>query len=452
MIKQWVRYSLLITLLLLSACQPGGAASLTQVNPTLIASPSLPRESTLVAQLSRVPDPTPIVRTAEITAINGTATQRIHTQDTWSMARVGQALSAGNQVRTEDQSRATIDFTNGTLTRLGPNTLLTITELSGTDQEPIARLRLLVGEVFVLISRSLGNGKLEIQTPVGIAAVRGTYMGVRVTADNRVVITCLETKSSCRVENDEGRVELQSGQQTEILADDQPPTPPHAIEQSEVNNWLAENPEAESVINEDEDGDGYRVADGDCNDSDAAVYPNADDPANDGLDQNCDGVDATQPDEDGDGYTVFGGDCDDLDPNVNPVAEDVADDGLDQNCDGLSESSTRAADPDEDGDSYAASVDCNDSDPVIHPDGNEVLNDGLDQDCNGEDETTNGVDDPDEDGDGYAVSVDCNDNDPNLNPGTVDIAGDGVDQNCDGYDEPLEIGRASCRERVWRYV
>ena len=44
-------------------------------------------------------------------------------------------------------------------------------------------------------------------------------------------------------------------------------------------------------------------------------------------------------DNDGDGYTVADGDCNDLDFNINPSAFEIQDDGIDQNCDGTDSSS-----------------------------------------------------------------------------------------------------------------
>lgn len=50
---------------------------------------------------------------------------------------------------------------------------------------------------------------------------------------------------------------------------------------------------ADSSAYVDADGDGYTPTDGDCNDDDAAVHPDATETAGDGTDSNCDGADDT---------------------------------------------------------------------------------------------------------------------------------------------------------------
>ena len=44
--------------------------------------------------------------------------------------------------------------------------------------------------------------------------------------------------------------------------------------------------------------------------------------------------DSPVTDDDGDGFTVEDGDCDDADDGVNPGAYDVPDNGIDEDCDG----------------------------------------------------------------------------------------------------------------------
>ena len=199
----------------------------------------------------------------------------------------------------------------------------------------------------------------------------------------------------------------------------------------------------------DADGDGVAGCGGDCDETDAAVYPGAPDPQCDGLDTNC-AADPAEVDDDGDGwldcvgYTGSvagisgGGDCDDTDPVLN--LDNVDGDAWDT-CDG----------------------DCDDTDNVVFPGNGDAPCDGLDTDC---------ILDPlevDDDGDGYVecqpwtgadaaivAGGDCDDGDPTALP--IDLDGDGVaacsgdcddtdpavfpgqpDLSCDGVDSDCEV-------------
>jgi hypothetical protein len=98
----------------------------------------------------------------------------------------------------------------------------------------------------------------------------------------------------------------------------------------------------------DHDGDGYSEDQGDCDDTDATVFPHAEEVCADEIDQDCSGdPNDGQMDADGDGYLdpacTGGDDCDDSDPNVNPGAEDVCD-GQDNDCDGYIDEDTLVVD------------------------------------------------------------------------------------------------------------
>jgi hypothetical protein len=89
----------------------------------------------------------------------------------------------------------------------------------------------------------------------------------------------------------------------------------------------------------DGDGDGVAPVDGDCDDTDPAVLPGADELC-DGLDTDCDGaLPDGERDFDGDGALACEDDCDDGDASVGPqMVEDDAescDDELDNDCDEL---------------------------------------------------------------------------------------------------------------------
>ena len=270
----------------------------------------------------------------------------------------------------------------------------------------------------------------------------------------------------------------------------------------------------------DEDGDGYGsqaqescgggeglvAQDGDCDDLDPNVYPDAIEQC-DGIDNDCDdSIDEEvksiyYADVDGDefgnaeeqytlctpeeGMVEQAGDCDDLDTNINPDALEFCD-YIDNNCDGaIDESTAQDAQDfavDVDGDGYGHTTqtqrscflelglslnneDCDDTNSDISPDAQEEC-DGIDNNCDGAIDESSAIDASswyeDSDGDGFgntsvitlactvplgsvADNTDCDDNNSDIFPGATEIC-DEQDNDCDQLidsDDPSVIAEGT---------
>ncbi len=176
------------------------------------------------------------------------------------------------------------------------------------------------------------------------------------------------------------------------------------------------------------------------------------------------------------GYTDDDGDCDDTEAAVNPDATETCD-GVDNDCDGLTDdadssvSGTTTWYYDADGDGWAdprsttsacdppsgylaagTAADCDDTEAAVNPDATEIC-DGVDNDCDGDPDEDDATDAStwyaDSDGDGYGDaattttacdepsgysgdSSDCDDTDSGTNPSASETWYDGVDSDCGG--------------------
>ena len=242
---------------------------------------------------------------------------------------------------------------------------------------------------------------------------------------------------------------------------------------------------------------------GDCDDSNAAVNPDAEESCN-GVDDDCEGtvdegaVDASTfyADADGDGYgnaadstaacsqpagyVLDSSDCDDLASSIYPGAPETCN-GMDDDCDGstdedATDASTYYQDSDGDGygDPYSSvqacdqppayvgnAADCDDGNASVNPDAEESCN-GADDDCDStidEDAVDASTFYADADGDGFGDTgsmtqacsqpdgyvsndFDCDDTRSGVNPSAAEVC-NGLDDNCDGFTDEDAIDKTT---------
>jgi hypothetical protein len=182
-------------------------------------------------------DPTPQpsgARTATIREIVNQVLSRITETHSESSATVGQVIRVGGTVQTLADGKARVDLSEGTIVRLAPQTIFTVTQLNQDSSNPLTRLRLLAGKIWVI----LNGGTLDVDTPVGAASVRGSLMSVAYNPSLGIaIITCLE--GTCAVTVNGVTIVLHDHQQTNtgnmIII---------KISDKELLDWSANNPES----------------------------------------------------------------------------------------------------------------------------------------------------------------------------------------------------------------
>ncbi len=202
-----------------------------------------------------------------------------------------------------------------------------------------------------------------------------------------------------------------------------------------------------SSIFDDNDGDGYSATEGDCDDTNPDIGPDAEEIWYDGFDQNCDNADDFDADGDGDIGGPNGVDCDDTNAALNSYDEDG--DGFstcEDDCDDTEPAASPGAAPlesdggcylDLDDDGYGSNIeselfdmgtDCNDSETGLNPGAEEIWYNDVDENCDGNDTDQDGDGDSHEDHGGG----DCNDQDDSISSQLEEVGGNGIDENCDG--------------------
>lgn len=129
-------------------------------------------------------------------------------------AKIGDRLRTGDLVSTSSNTRAALRFTDdGSVLRLNPDSRVQLT--SANESGVVVRtLRMEFGELWVRANRRDGT-HLRVQTPAGVAAVKGTEFLVRV--DREGVTTVITLEGVVEFFNARGTVDLTAGRK--VVAD-----------------------------------------------------------------------------------------------------------------------------------------------------------------------------------------------------------------------------------------
>ena len=236
-------FLLMLVFVTLVACGlfPAGVARPTPTSPA----PAAPAPSD-TPFFAPVPPPEAFARIPEL---QGGVKAKQPTDSDFLDAFVGMVLPSLSQVRTLADGRARLDLSTGTIVRVTPNSSFTIAVKNPDPQNLWVRFQLSIGQLFVILK----GGSVEVETPSGVATVRGSFMSVFIdqkTGD--ALVQCLE--GVCQLVTRAGAFSLSTGRTARMRFSPQgaAPLPPlfDVLTESDLQLWLQINPEANQVRDE----------------------------------------------------------------------------------------------------------------------------------------------------------------------------------------------------------
>ena len=179
---------------------------------------------------------------AKLSELAGIVEVRNNAQDKFNQVNDGYILKAIQQLQTKEESRARLDLSTGSIVRLGQRTIFSIDKPAADSSGVLSRIELQAGRVWVV----LNGGSLDVNTPGGLASVRGSYMSVWVeTPSNRITVCCLE--GYCTFKNSAGTIEMTAGQK--IVSSDPNIVPTIVgMDQTDFQTWINNSPESIPVV------------------------------------------------------------------------------------------------------------------------------------------------------------------------------------------------------------
>jgi len=206
--------------------------------PATTAAPATPPTLTPTASIGQV----------TVAEVQNDVTARGSSGESFVAATVGYRLGQGGEAKTGDDSKARLDFSDGTILRLGSNTSFAVQSLAPSDGGSLlTRLKMEAGKIWA----SLTGGALDVETPVGVASVRGSFAVITYelrdpvsSSDDILIVDCIE--GHCHIQGlntdqDFGSLErviiTGAGQVTFIK-----------LTGSAVDEFLSNNPESTRVV------------------------------------------------------------------------------------------------------------------------------------------------------------------------------------------------------------
>jgi len=217
---------------LLSGLLLGLAGCLGTTSPSLTKMP-LP-SATAIHATEAPPSPTPIPRSATVKSVTGVVEIRASAEATFAPATAGQQMLTGDELKTGSDGQAVMVLDDGTGIVVAADSSFSLSTLEGTHDNPITRFFLNLGQVFTIGPSDFNpDAVYEIETPRGVATIRGTMLGVRFDLETGGQFNCLI--GQCAVALEDIQVDLPAG--TQVSVNDQGISAVTDMDSTQILEW-----------------------------------------------------------------------------------------------------------------------------------------------------------------------------------------------------------------------
>jgi hypothetical protein len=172
----------------------------------------------------------------------GVVEARTSGQDPYQPVSNGFMLDAKMLLQTKEESRVRLDLSSGSIVRLGQSTIFSLKSQEASSEGVLSKIELQIGKLWIVLK----GGSLDVNTPAGLASVRGSYMCVYVDPITKgITVCCLE--GACSYSNAAGVVQMTYGQK--INSSDTNIVPPiEKMDQADFQAWLDNSPESAPIV------------------------------------------------------------------------------------------------------------------------------------------------------------------------------------------------------------
>lgn len=137
---------------------------------------------------------------AVITSLKGNVFVKGEKNEIFIPAKLNMILYEGDRLWVRENSFAILTFSDRSILRIFPNSQVDIVKLLKDKGKESSIFRLLIGKLWITVERMLNIGeRIEIQTSMVVAGIRGTSWVVEVKEDGRTIISILEGIVSIKV-------------------------------------------------------------------------------------------------------------------------------------------------------------------------------------------------------------------------------------------------------------